>query len=330
MLNLAKRSQKRSSKTKSLGSNRKKVLAIDLGGTKIAVAVVDVAGHIHASVREPVDFSGEYKSLLAQISRLARPLILKYKLKRGGIASAGPLDPVKGVLLNPTNFKGQSDGWGVLPFIRDLRSKLKIEMRLENDAAAAAYAEAWKGAAREVKNTVVVTLGTGLGVGAIANGKIVRSGRNLHTEAGHIIMNCEDEQWLCGCGNYGCAEAYLSGVNFTKNLGHQWGEPRLTGEELLTRAKGGDVRAVEAFRQYGSRLASFFCSLCVVFSPELIVISGGFSHSYELFLPTAEVKLKELLRTRREGADLLPVVKISQFQDMAGLLGAARVALNQY
>ncbi len=324
MLNLAKKLLKKGSSRKAA----KKVLAIDLGGTKIALAVIDQSGRIQDSIRERVDFSGEYDSLLAQISRLARPLIAKHKLTAGAIASAGPLDPIAGLLLNPTNFKGKSAGWGVVHFIRDLKRKLKIALQLENDAAAAARAEAWLGAGRGKNNVVIVTLGTGLGVGVVANGQIVRSGRYLHTEGGHIIINCEGSDWLCGCGNYGCAEAYLSGANFTKNLGRQWGEPTLSGEELLARAKRGDAAAVEAFRQYGDKLAVFFYSLCVLFSPELIVISGGFSHSYELFMPTTEAKLRDLMRTRREGVDMLPKVKISRFQDQAGLLGAARVALD--
>ena len=321
MWNLAKKLQKR-------GSKNRPVLAIDLGGTKVVVAAVQHNGRILESVRERVDFSDEYKSLLGQITRMAHPLIQKYALKKGAIASAGPLDPVRGLLLNPTNFKGQSSGWGVVPLGHDLRKKLKIEIAVENDAAAAARAEIWLGAARGQKNAIIVTLGTGLGVGVIANGAVVRSGRHLHTEGGHIIMNMEEKNWLCGCGNYGCAEAYLSGVNFTKNLAKIWREPGLTGEILKQRALNGDKKAIDAFRLYGERLAVFFCSLCVLFSPEQIIISGGFSNSAKLFLPVTKAKLTSLMKTRRVGVDMMPRIKISKFTDLAGILGAACVALD--
>ena len=318
---MAKKSQKRDFK------KAKKVLAIDLGGTKLLVAAVDSSGAVHDEVKEAVDFSKGATSLVEQIKRLALPIIKKHALKNGALASAGPLDPIKGEFLNPTNFKSDGEQWGRIKIINELQKKLRIPMQLENDAAAAVLSEHWLGGGRKFANVVVVTLGTGLGVGVIANGELVRSGRNLHTEAGHTLLDYADREWLCGCGNYGCAEAFLSGANFTRNLARLWHEPKLTGEELLRRARGDDSMALKAFVEYGSRLASFMYSLCVLFSPEQIIISGGFSHSYELFLPTTELQLAQLLRTRRVGVDMLPKITISKQQDRACLLGAAVVAL---
>jgi len=97
------------------------------------------------------------------------------------------------------------------------------------------------------------------------------------------------------------------------------------GTELILRS--GEAKVLTAFQEYSERLACFFYMLCVLFSPEQIVISGGFSHSSELFLPKAQDRLAELLRTRREGQDLLPRIRVSQFRDEAGLLGAGFVAL---
>lgn len=308
--------------------NYKKVLAFDLGGTKLAVAVIDGRGRILESQREPVELHGGAVSLVAQFARLGQPLIKKYKLKMGAIASAGPLDPIKGLLMNPTNLKTLGHEWGVVPLIKDVEKKLKIKMKLENDAAAAVLAEAWVGAGRPHQNVVVITLGTGVGVGVIANGQLVRSGRHLHTEIGHITIDYKDRTWLCGCGNYGCAEAFLSGSNFTRHLAKEWSEPHLTGEELVARARRKDKRALAEFIIYGERLASFVYSLTVMFSPEKIILSGGFSHATDLFLPTCQARLAELLRTRRQGLDLLPQIIISKFRDEAGLIGAAVVSLH--
>lgn len=319
MWNLAKKSQKKS---------YKKVLAFDLGGTKIAVAVIDERGHILESQKELVELHGGVASLVAQFARLGRPLIDKYKLKNGAIASAGPLDPIKGLLLNPTNLKTLGHEWGVVPIIKEVEKKLKIKMKLENDAAAAALAEAWIGLGRRCKNIMVITLGTGVGVGVIVNNQLIRSGRHLHTEAGHITIDYKDRSWRCGCGNYGCAEAFLSGSNFTRHFAKEWSEPHLTGEELVTRARRGDERVISEFFIYGERLASFLYSLTVMFSSEKIILSGGFSHAANLFLPTCEIRLADLLRTRRQGVDLLPQVVISRFRDEAGLIGAAVVSLH--
>lgn len=307
----------------------KKVLAYDLGGTKLAVAVVDESGHILETRRELVELHGGEKSLVDQFVRLGRPLIEKYKIKKGAIASAGPLDPIRGLLLNPTNLKTLGHEWGVVPLIKLVEKKLKIDMQLENDAASAALAEGWVGVGRNKKDMTIVTLGTGLGVGVIANGALVRSGRHLHTEAGHIIIDYANKNWLCGCGNYGCAEAFLSGANFTKHFAKAWSEPHLTGEELVARARRGDERVLSEFVIYGERLASFICSLTVVFSSEVIILSGGFSHAADLFLPTCVNKLSQLLSTRRQGCDLLPRILISKFRDEAGLIGAAFVSFHR-
>jgi glucokinase len=312
---------------KSRKKNYKKVLAIDLGGTKVAVAVVDESGAIISEKRESVQAESGAQSLIEQICRISQPIIAKHKLKMGGIASAGPLDPRSGVLINPTNFKSKSKHWGVVPLVKELEKRLKIRFRLENDAASAALAESWLGMGQNCNNFLTITLGTGVGVGVVTNGKIVRAGRNLHTEAGHLTISHDDKEWLCGCGNYGCAEAFLSGKNFTKKLAKDLDDPLLTGERLLLRAKEKDPFILQEFVKYGERLATLIYSLSVVFAPERVILSGGFSHAASLFIPSCEKRLAQLMGTRREGIDMLPKICISQFQDEIGLLGAAYVIL---
>ena len=316
---MAKKSQKK---------NSKKVLAFDLGGTKLALAVVNQKGQILTEQRVSVSKSGGAKSLIDQMANLAKPLVKEFGVKSGAIASAGPLDPRAGVLLNPTNFKTAGQSWGVVPLVAELRKKIKIPLTLENDAAAAALAEKWLGAGQGSDNLVILTLGTGLGVGVIANGELVRSGRYLHPEAGHIIISVNDKEWLCGCGNYGCAEAMLSGVNFTKKLAERWSEPDLTGERLVSRARLGEEKAIQEFKKYGELLATYICSIVVLFSPEKVILSGGFSHAADLFLPACRARLIELIKTRRSKIDLMPEVLLSPFRDEAGIIGAAFIALN--
>jgi glucokinase len=313
--NLAKKSQKK---------NYKKTLAFDLGGTKIAAAVVDERGKIIEETRAPVNVSGGYATLVQQMTDMALPYIKKYKLKSGAVASAGPLDPIRGTLLNPTNLKSDGKGWGVVPIIRLLEKKMKIKLKLENDAAVAALAEHWVGAGKNIQNLLIVTLGTGLGVGVIANGELIRSGRHLHPEAGHIIIDYNDKEWLCGCGNFGCAEAFLSGTNFTKHIAQKIKrDSKLTGEKMVSLARQNDTEILAEFKKYGDRLAIFLYSLIVMFSPERVVLSGGFSHAADLFIKSCEERLSRLLASRKEGLDLNPVIKISTFGDEAGLLGAA-------
>ena len=115
-----------------------------------------------------VDFGGE--SAVGLIARHPN-------VKRAGIASAGPLDPIGGVLLDPTNFASASGTWGHVPLARILSRKLRIPVLLENDAAAAMLAEHWVGAAKGYENAMILTLGTGLGTGIICNGALVRAGQ---------------------------------------------------------------------------------------------------------------------------------------------------------
>lgn len=314
---------------KSRLKNSKAILAYDLGGTKVAAGLVSPQGHLLRILREPVSTEGGYKKLISQMAKMSQLLCKGQKVTCAAVASAGPLDPVKGTLLNPTNLKTDKEGWGEVPLVRELQKALKVKVLLENDAAAAVLAEMWKGEAKKHKNIIAVTLGTGLGVGVVANGLLVRSGRNLHPEAGHICIDMNDREFRCGCGNYGCAESFLSGHNFVERLKILWSEPDLSGETLLIRAQQGEKKVIDALSGYGEKLSFFLYSLVVLFSPEAIVLSGGFSHLSAYYMASVESNLKSLLKSRRVGHDLLPNIMISKFQDEAGLIGAAYLALKK-
>lgn len=309
------------------------VLAIDLGGTKVLAGAVSAEGKILFSVKESVQTDGGPEVLIKQITQLSEQVLKKYpEIKKAALSSAGPLDPEKGLWLNLTNLDSKGKKWGKVPVIQKLQDVTSIEWKLENDAAAAIRAEVWMGRAKGLKNAIALTLGTGLGVGVWANGNLVRAGRGLHPEAGHIIIEHQTNEVLCGCGNYGCAEAYLSGVNFTRWVSKRWSETGMgsvaSGEELVNLARGGDSKAVDLFVEYGQRLAIYLASLVVLFCPEKFVISGGFSHASDLFLPHCQKKLAILLASRRDGIDLMPLVEVSNFQETAGLLGAAHTIIS--
>lgn len=303
-----------------------KVLGVDLGGTKLHMGVVDSSGQVLSSRREKVELSQGPEGLIRQIIRLAKELIQEQSgITAMGVASAGPLDPFAGLLLDPTNLHGQGETWGVVKLTEPLAEVLKIPVYLENDAAAAVLAEHWLGAVKDCDNMVAMTLGTGLGVGVLANGELLRSGRGLHPEVGHVFLQAGEKTAPCGCGNEGCAEAFLSGKNFARRCAQLWQEEHLSGEELVARARGGDPRAVEAFAQYAHHFALMVTTLVVLFSPQHILISGGFSEAHDLFLEQSKHQLKKLLARRRQGVDLFPEIGVSQLGKVAGLLGGAHV-----
>jgi glucokinase len=299
-----------------------------LGGTKLRAALINSRGQIKNAVTGNVNQRAGLPGLLELFKELEQQLP-KVKYKLISVASAGPLHPAKGILLDPTNFFTTQKTWGVVPLAAQLKKIFKKPVLLENDAAAAVLGEMWKGGhAKKNKNIVAMTLGTGVGVGVIADGELVRAGRGLHPEGGHIPINSEDHDYPCGCGAYGCIEAYLAGTHFAKRMSARVGRS-LTGKEAVELAQEGDLQIQASFKEYGRHLAQAIRSLCVLFAPEVVVLSGGFSHASHLFLPETKKVLPSLLERYREGIDLLPEVKVSNLQNDAGILGAAFIALQK-
>lgn len=321
------------------------VLAYDLGGTKVEVGIVSSTGKILAHQRVPVVSHLGKSAVIQQLVELGQNLISsvpkKCLISRVGIASAGPLHPARGILLDPTNLSGGKKGWDRVPIVSLLKRELKLPVTLENDAAAAVLAEHWLGAAKNVSNAMILTLGTGLGTGIIANGKLVRAGRGLHTEAGHLILNENDSTAPCGCGNFGCAEAYLSGRNFalrfSKKYAGQFHKSNWSAEEIAISARKktkGDsaaqdrLAALRAFDEYATHMATLIHNAIVIYAPEVIILTGSFANTSDLFLEKTKSNIKKLLTRRRKGIDLLPRLVVSKLKNHAGILGGAYVAIH--
>jgi glucokinase len=191
-------------------------LEIDLGGTKIEAAVRDATGRKVESHREPTHTKDGPGGLITQLIRISGQMKARHPFTRIEIGACGPLDPKAGVLLDPTNLFTNGKSWGRVEVVRPLEAALKVPVKMENDAAMAALNEMrYGGHGPRARNLVVVTLGTGVGVGVICNGELVRSGRGLHPEFSHVFLNPGSADAPCGCGNSGCMEAYLSGPGFS-------------------------------------------------------------------------------------------------------------------
>jgi glucokinase len=307
----------------------KKVLAYDLGGTKVSVGVVDVRGRVLEETRVPVVIDQGKSAVLKQLTELGRQALRAHpEIRRVGMASAGPLDPKRGVLLDPTNFISAHGNWGATPLTKILREKLKRPVYLENDAAAAMLAEHWIGAAKGYDNAMILTLGTGLGAGIVANGELLRAGRRLHPEGGHMIIRAGDQSGPCGCGNLGCAEAYLSGRSFGRRARLRFGDSELSAKDIADLARKGDPRALAAFEEYAELMAVALHNYAMMFAPEVVVFTGSFADASELFLPSTREHLEKLLARRRKGADLVPKLVVSKLANQAGLIGGAYVAFH--
>jgi glucokinase len=306
------------------------VLAYDLGGTKVAVGVVNRAGKVLEEIREPVVLASGKAAVLTQLVNLGNELLGRFpKIKHVGIASAGPLDPLQGQLLDPTNFASSAGTWGIVPLTTILKKGLGRPVVLENDAAAAMLAEHWIGRAKGFSNAMILTLGTGLGSGLIVNGELVRAGHHFHPEAGHVILKAGDETAPCGCGNLGCAEAYLSGRNFARRARTRFGDSNLTAKDITEHARKRDPRALAAFDEYATLMAVAIHNYVVLYCPEIVIFTGSFAAASDLFLDATRKRVEKLLERRRVGVDLVPKLAISSLDNQAGIIGAAYVAFHR-
>ena len=306
------------------------ILCFDLGGTNIRSAVINSSGKILAQNRLSVLGATGFSDLLKLFAQVVEPFhSAGLSWEAVSVASAGPLDPVTGVLLDPTNFMTDAKGWGVLPLVEKLEALFKKKVYLENDAAAALLAEGWMGASQGKKNVTLMSLGTGVGTAFLADGQLVRAGRHLHTEASHIPLNAWDTDYPCACGGNGCIEAYLAGSHFSRHAGQAVGLPNATGEELAALARKGDAGVQKQFALYGERLALAIRAYSMIFASEVVVLAGGFSSNADCFIDTARGHLPRLFERHRDGVDMLPELVLSPIHATAGVLGAARSALNQ-
>ncbi|MGK5082394.1 ROK family protein [Bdellovibrionota bacterium FG-1] len=326
--------QKKSAKKTTPAPKRRRspslVLAYDLGGTKVAAGIVDDHGNVLEEIRQPVVIEKGKNAVIQQLADLGHALIQRHRhVTKVGVASAGPLDPLRGLLLDPTNFSSREEGtWGVTPLAALLKKKLGVPVFLENDAAAAILAEHWIGRAQGYDNAMILTLGTGLGTGIICNGELVRAGHHFHPEAGHIILKVNDPSAPCGCGNLGCAEAYLSGRNFGRRAAVRLKRPDLDAKQVTELARMGDRKALEAFAEYAEMMAIAIQNYVVIYCPEVIVLTGSFAAANDLFLEATQKHLEHLLARRRQGTDLMPQIVISALDNQAGLVGGAYIAFH--
>jgi glucokinase len=297
-------------------------IGIDIGGTKIAAGIVSDSGRILSELKEPVVLDQGPKGLIRQLNSIINGLLplAKSKLCGIGIGSAGPLHAPSGSLLDPTNF-----GWkaGKVPIVGPLQKNFRAPISFDNDAAAAALAEQWKGGGGD--DFIVLTLGTGLGVGVMVEGKTLRGSRGLHPEAGHLLLRPGDTSAPCGCGNLGCAEGLLAGSHFVRRTSQKVGRT-LSAPEIVQAAKEGAPWALESFSEYGELLGEYTYNLCMLFYPKQIILAGSFASASSLFIPGAQRKLRSLLKRQNSTLRIMPKLRPSRLANRSGLLGAARLA----
>lgn len=295
--------------------------AVDIGGTKIAVAAISEQGEIAAQD----EWETASLSPTATVSRIAESLSRCRKstgvaLRGLGISCTGPVNPKTGTV-------GEVDllpGWSGLPLVERLAEATRLCVAMENDADAAALAEAEWGAGKAVSRFIYVTVSTGIGTGMVFDGKLYRGANGSHPEAGHHAIDPSGP--LCYCGARGCWESLASGPAMVRWMQSNAGDRNLgiemTARDVCDLARQGDPLAVRAMERQAEYLGIGLANLITLFCPDVIALGGGVMQSADLFLEGA----KHIARTR---CALVPVDQVTITPALLGtnaaLLGAARV-----
>jgi glucokinase len=308
-----------------------KTVGIDIGGTKIAGALVNEAGEILRDLKVPTP-ANDPVALQAAVVKMVEELRAGEQVSAVGVAAAGFIDAKQSVVYYSPNLS-----WRNEPLKEKLEAELGLPVVIENDANAAGWAEYRFGAGSGYHHMMMLTIGTGVGGAIVANGELFRGGFGIGAELGH--MNFVPKGKLCGCGQHGCLEQYGSGtalLNSAKELVASGSEeakrlkelsdslPELTGNEVYKAIQEGDPGALRLLTELGSNLGLAVASLVAVLDPEIVVIGGGVSAAGELLLEPIRAAYLEHLPAR----GFRPELKIvgAQLHNDAGVVGAADLA----
>jgi glucokinase len=304
-------------------------IGLDVGGTKVAGLLVDEDGEVLARGSSGTPAT-DAQAIMATIVQVAGELRGSGQPVAIGIGAAGMVDFAAGTMRWAPNL-----AWSELP-IRDLVSEqIDLPCIVENDANAAAWGEYRFGAASGYRHVLMVTVGTGIGGGIVADGALYRGAHGFAGEIGHVIVEPGGPE--CGCGNRGCWEQVASGHALDR-LGRLAVEtrpesliarlaagPEVTGRDVAEAAKQGDSLATSIFAQVGQRLGEGIAGLVNILDPEAVLVGGGVAEVGDVLMAPA----RSAYMASVEAPDHRPEVPLLQaaLGNDAGAIGAAALAL---
>ena len=305
-------------------------IGIDIGGTKIAGALVSDQGEILREHRSPTP-AGDPGAIVDVVVEMIEKLSQGEQVLAAGVAAAGFIDAAQSTVYYAPNIN-----WRNEPFQQRLSDRVNLDITIDNDANAAGWAEFRFGAGRLVSDMTMLTIGTGVGGAIVTGDRLFRGGFGAGAEIGHLRV--VPGGLPCGCGARGCIEQYGSGRALLRmanemadagGIGSALADARadngkLTGELVGGLIAAGDPGAVHALRELGSWLGQACASLGAVLDPQLFVFGGGVAIAGDLLLdPVREAYLAHL---PARGYHPEPGFAIAELVNNAGVVGAADLA----
>ncbi|GAA5151395.1 ROK family glucokinase [Nocardioides marinquilinus] len=303
---------------------------IDIGGTKIAGAVVDEQGTV-VDEHRVVSPANDAQAIDDAIAELVLELARRHEIVAVGVGAAGYVDAGRRKVMFAPNIAWRDEDLG-----GELEARVNLPVVVENDANAAAWGEFTFGAAADAHDMLMVTVGTGVGGGIVANGELYRGAFGVAAEIGHMRVVRGGRQ--CGCGNLGCLEQYASGsalVRGTRALADQpeaaallaraGGDVDAIDGPLITAAAAdGDPFAISRVSELGTWLGEAVASLANILDPGSVVIGGGVSEAGDLLLDPVRRAFEQQVIGR--GVRPLLDVRAASLGNRAGVIGAADLA----
>jgi glucokinase len=315
--------------------NKSKFIGVDLGGTHLRAALVDVdSGEILSLQQADTRAREGHAAVIERMAGLIEQAIqaaavTKSEVGGVGIGAPGELDLERGLVIFLPNLPGN---WPNVPLPRMIQEAVGLPVHLLNDARAATFGEWRFGAGRGVETMALFTLGTGVGGGLVVKGKLHLSLGGAAGELGHQSIDFNGPQ--CGCGNRGCLEVYASGPaiaaygikavvqGLTTRIGEVVGYDlnKINAKTIAQAALAGDTIAQQIYEQVGEYIGVASANVIVTVGPQKIVIGGGVSQAGDLLL-------NPIRRTIQERVHVAPVeqvqVMLAELGPNAGLVGAA-------
>lgn len=313
-------------------------VGVDVGGTGIKVGVVDKEGRIIADNKMPTNAKDGYENVVKDIYLTMLVAIEKSGVSLNdiygiGVGIPGTIDSKIGVVTYSCNLD-----WEEVHFIDELKKYIDKPIYISNDANLAAYGEAMFGAGRNYRDSVLLTLGTGVGGGIIIDNNLFEGNKGAGAEVGHIVIDCNGE--LCNCGRRGCFEAYCSATALIRDTRREMEQNHLSKMWNIAGSLEGvngktafdakllcDESAIYVIRRYIRFLAEGIVNIANLLRPEVIMLGGGISNQGDSLIEP----LQEYLNCYKYGGKHTPKVKVikASLGNKAGIIGAAALVMKK-
>jgi glucokinase len=298
------------------------VVAVDLGGTKIAVAPVDAAGECGEVEVRPTPAQDGPERILDAVAAAVSDVIERCEnavVEGVGVGAAGIIDSTTGTVLSATD---ALKDWPGTVVGEGLGSRLRLPVFIDNDANAHGAGEAWRGAGRGADTVLMVAAGTGVGGAVIMGGRPLHGAHHVAGEIGHAPVRGA-EHLRCGCGRSGHLEAVASGSGLWRNYRARGGDPSVANaRQVVALARDGDGLAHEVVEEAGSGLGRAMAAVVTVLDPDVVVVGGGLAEAGPLWWEPMERAFREELVDVLTDVPLRP----AELGVHAALVGAAHLA----